>query len=423
MGKSTTRRRTRKVSKPPKPDGFPLTPHNSGLWSKKIRNPRTGKAKLWYFTRWGRIVGGKMDRLPDDGRQDALRLWNAQKDDLLAGREPRVRSLDDLNPDGTPKENPDVLTLRVLCNRFLVAKSRKKAARELSPRTFLELKGTTDRLIETFGREQIVDDLTADDFGTLRASIAEKWGPTRLSNEITRVKSVFKFAFDNGMIDRPVRYGSEFSKPDKSVLRRHKARNGKKTIDAKTIRKLIKSADPPMRAMILLGINCGYGNTDVANLQQPMIEGDWIDYPRPKSGIERRNPIWPETKAAIEAAIAERPAAADEADEDCVFLTSHGKRWVRNTEKSRTDNVANAFGKLTTAAELRKGIGLYALRHVFQTVADQARDPIATKFLMGHADATMSGVYREFVSDENLIAVSNHVRTWLYGDAKEGGAN
>lgn len=67
-----------------------------------------------------------MERLPGDGRQDALMLWNAQKDDLLAGREPRVKSLSDLNPDGTPKENRDVLTLRVLCNQFLGAKVWKK---------------------------------------------------------------------------------------------------------------------------------------------------------------------------------------------------------------------------------------------------------------------------------------------------------
>ena len=177
MAKSTTKRRTRKVSKPPKPDGFPLTPHNSGLWSKKIKNPRTGKTKIWYFTRWGRVYDGSMQRLPDDGKQDALKLWLAQKDDLLAGREPRVKSLDDLNPDGTPKENTDVLTLRQLCNKFLIAKDRKLAAGEITSRTRIELKGTTDRLIEFFGRDQIVEDLTPEDFGDLRADIAKQWGP------------------------------------------------------------------------------------------------------------------------------------------------------------------------------------------------------------------------------------------------------
>lgn len=403
MPKSSEKPAPPKVSKPPKPYvGYPLTPHNSGKWMKKIRGT------VHYFGRWGKIVNGTMERLSGDGWREALDLYKAQAEDLHAGRTPRVK-------------NPDGLTLKDLCNRFLTAKTRKKASGELSPRSFQELNQTTDRLIEHFGKDRLVDDIVAEDFEGLRAELAKKWGPVRLANEITRIKSVFKYAYDNGMLDKPIRYGSEFKKPDKSVLRRHKASNGKKLIDAETIRKLIKAADPPMRAMILLAVGCGYGNSDLANLQQSMIDGNWIDYPRPKSGIERRSPLWEETKEAIKAAIAVRPTPADEADANCVFLTARGNRWVKNNETSRTDAVALEFGKLTKAAGIRKGIGIYTLRHVFQTVADTARDPISTKFLMGHADATMSGVYREFVSDENLIAVSQHVHRWLYaeeGDAK-----
>lgn len=54
--------------------------------------------------------------MPGDGAQDALSLWNAQKDDLLAGREPWVQCLVDLNPDGTLKT--PALTLRNLCHRL-----------------------------------------------------------------------------------------------------------------------------------------------------------------------------------------------------------------------------------------------------------------------------------------------------------------
>jgi hypothetical protein len=33
---------------------------------------------------------------------------------------------------------------------------------------------------------------------------------------------------------------------------------------------------------------------------------------------------------------------------------------------------------------------------------------------MGHADGTMSGVYREFIDDNRLVAVTNCVRSWLF---------
>ncbi len=346
-----------------------------------------------------------MERLPGDGWEDALALYKAQADDLHAGRTPRT-------------DSQDGFTIRDLCNCFLTAKLRKKKTGELSARTFQELNGTTDRLIEFFGRERLVEDIKPENFGGLRASIAETWGPVRLGNEITRIKSVFKFAFDSDLIDRPVKYVPEFQKPDKSVLRRQKAANGKKLIDAETIRKLMDRADPVMKAMILLAVNCGYGNTDLSDLQQSMIDGDWIDFPRPKTGIERRSPLWPETLQAVKAAIAIRPEPADESDADCVFLRQNGKRWVRNTEHSRTDGIANDFTKLAIAAGVRKRLGLYAIRHAFQTIADGSKDPVAVKFLMGHADASMSGHYRQFVSDENLQAVVAHVRTWLFGEQK-----
>ena len=337
---------------------------------KKIRNPRTGSAKIHYFGRWGRVVQGSMQRLPGDGAQEALKLWNAQKDDLLAGREPQVKSLDDLNEDGTLK-NP-ALTLGRLGNRFLNEKLRKKTASELTQRSFLDYRATTDLLIAHFGKHKFVEDLVADDFGDLRAEMATKWGPVRLSREVTQVKSVFKFADENGLIERPIRYGSQFDKPSKSVLRKHKAASEKKTLSAAEIRELIDKADPIITAWILLAMNCGLGNSDLSNLQKRHIDGEWLNYPQPKTGIERRCPLWVETRKAIEEALEVRPQPADpETDGGCVFLSKRGRRLVTFTKKAKVDRVAFQFAELAKAAKVhRKGVGFYAIRHTFQSVAD-----------------------------------------------------
>ncbi len=376
---------------------------------KKIRG------KIHYFGRWARRENGKLVRIEGDGWKEDLEEYKAVADDLHAGRTPRVKT--------------DGLTVADLCNRFLTAKLRKREAGELGLRMFAEYKEITDAMVAAFGKARRVDDLAADDFEALRADLAKRWGPVRLGNGITRVKSAFKYGLDNGLMDRPVRFGGEFRKPDKAVLRRHRAQNGERILEPAELRRILDALagkkvetgrtnektgepetvtpqpNPTLRAMVLLGVNAGFGNNDVASVPLSALDLDagWVDFPRPKTGIARRCPLWPETVAAIREALAVRPAPKDPADADVAFLQRSGRRWVRNTEKSRTDNVSVLFFELLKlTGTYRDGVSFYTLRHVFRTVADAARDPVAIDLIMGHTDPTMGGHCRERVEDNRL---------------------
>src|SRR5207302_7316373 len=87
----------------------------------------------------------------------------------------------------------------------------------------------------------------------------------------------------------------------------------------------------PFRAILLLAANTGFGNTDCARLPLSALDltGGWVNFPRPKTGIPRRCPLWPETLAALRAALAKRPTAKDDADANLVFLTQRGAPWVK----------------------------------------------------------------------------------------------
>jgi integrase len=403
---STPKRRSRTADRPKKPyPTFPLTPHASGAWQKKIRG------KIHYFGKWAKRVNGKLERIEGDGWQEALEQYKAVADDLHAGRTPRV-------------QDADGLTVADLCNRFLTAKLRQQTSGELGPRMFQEYRETCDTLVAAFGQTRLVEDLAADDFEALRATMAERWGPTRLGNGITRVKSVFKYGLDNALMERPVRYGSEFVKPAKAVMRRHRAKNGKKFLEAGQVRQLLDAANPILRAMIYLGCNCGFGNHDVASLPQSAIdfETGWVDFARAKTGIERRCWLWPETIAAVKEALTIRPEPRDPADADLIFLVSSGRRWVRNTPKSHRDNVSLYFGKLLKKLGMhRDGLNFYSLRHCFRTVADAAHDTPAIDRIMGHTDPSMGGHYRERIEDSRLRAIAEHVRAWLFDETPDDG--
>ena len=401
MSDSTPHPRPRKADRPKKPyPDFPLTPHSCGAWQKKILG------RIHYFGRWGRIVKGKMERVEGDGWKEALEQYQRVADDLHAGRTPRI--------------NWDALTVAELCNRFLTAKLRKLEAGELGAQMFRDYKETTDVIVTSLGGLRPVADLAADDFEKLRATMAERWGPVRLCNAITRVKSVFKYGFDNGLIDKPIRYGGEFKKPDKAVLRRHRAQAGEKMLEPGQLLTLIEAASQPLKAMILLGVNAGFGNADCATLPLSAVNLDagWLDYPRPKTGIGRRCPLWPETVAAIRESLASRPSPKNAEHAGLAFLTARTTGWIHFTPAGgRVDNVAIQFGLLLKRQGLhRPGIGFYTLRHVFRTVADAARDPVAIDLIMGHSDPSMAAAYRERIEDERLKAVTNLVRAWLFGD-------
>ena len=62
----------------------------------------------------------------------------------------------------------------------------------------------------------------------------------------------------------------------------------------------------------------------------------------------------------------------------------------------------------------RPGLGFYALRHTFETVAGGSKDQIAVNAIMGHVDASMAAIYRERIDDDRLRAVTDHVHNWLF---------
>ncbi len=390
MAKSTTKK---SADKPPKPYAdFPLFAHATGRWAKKIRG------KLHYFGPW-------------ENWQDALTLYQKQAGDLHAGRKPR--------------EEVDGLTVQDLVDRFLASKRHLVDTREIVERTLQDYEKTCERVVEAFGANRLVDDLGPDDFEALRKQLAKTRKLVALGNEITRVRVLFKYAYDATLIDRPIKYGQAFRRPSRKALRRARFERAPRMFQPDEIKAILAAAGLHMKAMILLGINCGFGPADCGTLPASAVDLNtgWINYPRPKTGVPRRIPLWPETVAAIKESLDKRPKPIDEADVDLVFITKYGQRWRKDT----SDNtLSKEFGKVIRSAKVkrgekehvvyRKGLGFYGLRHTFQTIGDAARDPIATRAIMGHAEVPddMSAVYREGVDDDRLKVVTDHVRQWLF---------
>jgi integrase len=404
-GSKSRRKAANKLRPPRKPfKNFPLSPHASGKWCKRIHG------RLVYFGSWYRTSNGQ--RIPvEDGWRSALQLFESQKTDLFAGRVPRVSTVD--VDDGA-------LTLKQLGDRFLTAKGRKVASGEMTQRQLQEYQLIAQLLADKFGKFRRVDDIIASDFESLRADMAKRWKLVRLSNAITRVKSIFKFGIENGLITKTICYGSEFKKPSKADLRREKAERGTKLLEPEQIRQLIDKADVTMKAMVMLGINSALGNADVAGLSFKHInlETGWLDYARKKTGIGRRCKLWGQTVEALKAAIKARPRPRSKEGENLIFINDRGLPFVRMTPKSRTDLISVQFADLLKSLGLhREKLSFYCLRHCHRTASDNARDTPAADLVMGHCiDGSVTGYYREKIDDSRIEAVVAVVYQWLYGE-------
>jgi integrase len=383
MIKSTRKRRKDKPAKP-YPD-FPLFPHQTKRWAKKIRG------QTHYFGPWSD---------PDA----ALQKYLDQKDDLYARRKPRAGA--------------DGFTVGDLCNKFLNSKRHLVDTRELSQLTWNDYKAACVLIVHGFGKNRLVDDLRPDDFEPLRAKLAKKWGPVTLGNTIQRIRMVFRYAAENGLIAKPVLYGQAFKRPSAKALRKARNAKGPRMFEAAELRRLLAAATQPLKAMILLGINCGYGNSDCGKLPLSALDlaGGWATFPRPKTEIVRRCPLWPETVEAIKESLAERPTPKREDHAGLVFVTKYGCCWA----KEIMDNpISKETAKLLKELGIhRPGLNFYALRHTFETIGGETDRQTAVDHIMGHAPKSddMSAVYRERIGNDRLKAVTDHVREWLFAE-------
>ena len=91
-----------------------------------------------------------------------------------------------------------------------------------------------------------------------------------------------------------------------------------------------------------------------------------IGYPRPKNGIARKCPLWPETVVALQNSIAQRPKPKTEDAKGLVFVTARGRPWLSN---GIANPICHAIRTLMrTTGVHQPGFGAYTFRHVFRTI-------------------------------------------------------
>ena len=250
MARSTNRTTAQSTAKPkklkpqkPSPD-FPLFPHASGYWAKKI------KGKFVYFGPWadpekalekyrslaqGKIANAKRPRFSDLRRargpgkpyaefpltprangqwgkkiNGQWRYFGTWEDADAALKTYQAEVLTVLASDGTSNA---VALVRDMLNVFLDAKERKVESGEMERETYYQYRHVCDAIAEVFTTTRPLTSLSPSDFQRLRDHLAKKYSKVRLANMIQYVRCICKYTYEFGLIDKPMRFGPEFKKP------------------------------------------------------------------------------------------------------------------------------------------------------------------------------------------------------------------
>ncbi len=350
---------------------FPLTLHPTGQYCKKIRG------KLHYF---------------GIDRQQALQRYLEQAAYLHTGRKPEMGAIG------------KIITLKMLCNLYLDHQETRVTTGEIKPRQVHDQKFLLRRFARFIGPNRNVADISTLDLQNYRTKLIKSGkAASTVNNHISVFKALLNWALDNEIIS---------SIPNLKAIRKiPRSKNKKLVFTPDQIRSLLEHANNQMKAMIWLGLNCGFGCTDCAELlwDHLDLEAGRVNFSRTKTGVERNLPLWENTIFALK-----RIPRKNER----VFNTSRGNKYVRIEQKINSDgttrtifynSISKEFSKLLKIAgiETEKRTGFYTLRRTAATLAAQSGDPFAVQRLLGHADLKMATTYVQDVSEQTDKVINN----------------
>lgn len=350
-------------------ENFPLKPRKDGRFQKRING------LLYYFG-------------ADGDRPGAMREYEGVKEDLYAGRKPKVE------PD--KPGGPISMTMADVARRFL--EDRKGL---IEDGTWRQHRRALKRFAKWTGHGRAAIDLTPDDFSEYGRRLRKRLGPYAYNRERAAILAALNHADAQSWIDRAPKLGAGFKRSPKSKLR---ATRKPRLLAGADVNAVLGMSGPNIFGMILLALNGGFGAEDCAALPWASVdlERAVIAYARTKNNIPRTVPLWPETLESLRVLRAKRPADA------MVFRTKAGAAWKGHA-------IAHAFRRAWRACALPvvKGVGLGACRHTFATYANEVRDTDARRHLMGRLLPGLDDIYVETLFHGRLQAVVNHVRDKL----------
>lgn len=300
-------------------------------------------------------------------------------------------------------ERPD-LTVKELANRFLAA----QRANWRNPETTLKCyRDWLSRFLVDHPRLK-VSTFTVEQFAAWKLSLQHHgYSPESINHYLGAVRAMFRFAEDTDVVEKAPKLKRIKNQPRQTTAR-------KLLYTVAEVQSLLDTAKDQLKAMVLLGLNCGFGPKDIHDLTWDHIDGDRITLPRSKTGISQTYQLWPETLALLHRVRSLRQrgcsGTTESKSEDSpakhVFVTMFGRPWNK-------DAVAEQFRRLCKRAGV-PCYGFYRLRHCASTAMSLVANPHIHRRFMRHSQLQQQVTYTH-TPDAEVDAAVMKAREKLLG--------
>ena len=158
----------------------------------------------------------------------------------------------------------------------------------------------------------------------------------------------------HGLSHPPIGSNRQFSKR-RNAKEGHGRKQNRDPLSWDDLEKLLSTADVVDSSLIMLGLNCGFGNSDIGTLRlnDVDLEAGTVSHPRPKTGVERDFNLWPETVQILKAYLKKhRGKPIDEDASDLFFVNRRGRAFVLQVLKDGGKSRRGSSRQLTTASSV-----------------------------------------------------------------------
>jgi integrase len=289
------------------------------------------------------------------------------------------------------------LTAKELANRFIAAQQANWRDPEGTLRCYADWLG---RFLKDHPG-LLATDFTVEKFASWKLSLRRReYSAESINHFLSAVRAMYAFAADIELLPAVPRLRRVRNEPCPKIGSRQKP-----IYTADELRKLLDGADLQLKGMLLLGLNCGFGPKDLADLRWDDICDGRVTLPRSKTGVCQTYALWPETEAhlgqiresrrELRERIAKRnPTASDDGH---IFVTRYWRPWNK-------DATAEEFRKLCTRVDV-PCYGFYRLRHCASTAMSLVATPHVHRKFMRHSQLQTQVTYTHTPDDEVDSAV------------------